>query len=70
MAIDPVDAPHERITMTLPRLLNSQKVVLHIVGEGKFKTLESARTAADAFQYPVYALFQQRTTPVEIFYAP
>jgi 6-phosphogluconolactonase len=70
IAIEPADVPHERITMTLPRLLHSQKVVLHIVGEGKFKTLESARTAADAFQYPVYALFQQRTTPVEIFYAP
>ena len=70
IAIDPVAAPHERMTMTLPRLLNSQKLVLHIVGENKFKMLEKAKTVADVFRYPVYALLQQKTTPIEIFYAP
>ena len=36
-------APHQRISMTLPRLLDSQQIIIHISGAGKQQVLEEAK---------------------------
>lgn len=40
--IEPVNAPHARVTLNLPVLLASRHVYLHVVGDDKLKTLQRA----------------------------
>ena len=55
----PAEAPYERITLTLPRLLRSRHVMLVISGEAKRDVLESAMTReADPIRCPVAALLR------------
>lgn len=69
LAVQPLDAPHERMSLSLPRLLDCQKLFLHIVGESKAQMLNQVAAGTDASEYPVRAVLQQQTTPIEIYYA-
>lgn len=42
MGIAPVTAPHERMTLTLPAILSSKHIYLHITGQKKKDVLEEA----------------------------
>ncbi len=66
MAVEPVTAPHPRITLTLPAVCDSLEIVLHITGEDKRAVLESA---ADA-NYPIAAVSALQSPPVSIWWAP
>lgn len=63
---DPVTAPHRRITLTLPAVLNSREILLHITGREKQEVLERA-VGQD---FPVAAILRQQTTPTTIWWAP
>jgi 6-phosphogluconolactonase len=63
---DPVTAPHQRITLTFPAVLDSREIIVHIVGEGKRAVLESARENG----FPIAAVLEQDTTPVTVWWAP
>lgn len=65
-ATDPVTAPHERITLTLPAVLGSKEILIHITGDKKRGVLESATDRA----YPIARVLSQTTTPVNIWWAP
>lgn len=65
-ATDPVTAPHQRITLTLPSVLNSRDIAIHITGEQKRGLLEAAAQQ----NYPVAAVLEQTTTPVTLWWAP
>jgi 6-phosphogluconolactonase len=65
-ATDPVTAAHERITLTLPAVLASAEVIIHITGEDKRSVLEAASDEA----YPVAAVLAQVHSPVTIWWAP
>lgn len=65
-ATDPLTAEHQRITLTLPAVLRSRGIVIHITGEEKRSVLESA----GRHRYPVAAILEQKTTPVTIWWAP
>lgn len=65
-ATDPVTAPHQRITLTLPAVRNSRDIAIHITGEQKRQLLEAAVQQG----YPVAAVLAQTTTPVTIWWAP
>jgi len=65
-ATDPVTAPHQRMTLTLPAVLDSREVVVHITGEEKRSILHTARERG----YPIAAILEQHTTPVTIWWAP
>lgn len=70
MAITPVSAPHERMTLTLPTLLDSRQILLHITGDKKRETLQKAMADGPVEQYPIRYILGQTTTPVSIFWAP
>ncbi len=70
IAVTPVHAAHQRISLTLPRLLNSRKIILHISGDAKLKVLESALTGDDELAMPVRAILKQQLTPLAIYAAP
>ncbi|RWX47327.1 Glucosamine-6-phosphate isomerases/6-phosphogluconolactonase, partial [Candidatus Electrothrix communis] len=48
MAVTPADAPHERMTLTLPAILGSQEIILHIAGQEKKVVLAKAQEAGPA----------------------
>lgn len=63
---DPVTAPHRRITLTLPAVLDSRELLLHITGAKKRELLQSAVEK----DLPVAAILLQKTTPATIWWAP
>ena len=65
-ATDPITAPHPRITLTLPAVLDSREIIIHITGTEKRSILESAAEQA----YPVAAVTRQDVTPATIWWAP
>ena len=70
LAVTPPVAPHPRMTLTLPRLLASKQIFLHLCGEGKTPVLEEAMGEGAAEDMPVRTVLRQEQTPVDIFWAP
>lgn len=68
LAVQPLDAPHERMSMTLPRLLDSEQIIVHISGENKGKVLAMADGGDDRFELPIRAVLQQTITPVSVYW--
>jgi 6-phosphogluconolactonase len=69
LSVQPLEAPHERMSMTLPRLLNSQKIILHLSGDNKLEVLNQVLNGDDIKELPVRAVLQQSRVPVQIFWA-
>jgi 6-phosphogluconolactonase len=67
--VQPLDAPHERMSMTLPRLLDSEQIIVHISGENKGNVLAMADAGDDRFELPIRAVLQQTITPVSVYWA-
>ncbi|MEH6515441.1 MAG: 6-phosphogluconolactonase [Halioglobus sp.] len=65
-ATEPVTAPHQRITLTMPAVLNTRNIIIHITGNEKREVLESAVERG----YPIAAVLTQKTTPVSIWWTP
>lgn len=62
----PVTAPHQRITLTFPTVLNSREIIVHITSRKKRAVLESAGQN----RFPIAAILEQSATPVTIWWAP
>ena len=67
LLVDPPEAPHKRISMTVARLLNAEQIIVHVTGEEKAHVLQSAWTANAPGQYPIAAILRQQSTPVSVF---
>ncbi len=72
-------APHPRMTLTLPRLLDARRIVVLITGAAKRAVLERALdagplddgpAAALPVGMPVRALLRQAAVPAAVFWAP
>ncbi len=69
LAIQPTAATHERMSLSLPRLLNTRQIVLHLAGAEKLQVLERVRAGSDVAEYPVRGVLQQQAAAVDIYYA-
>lgn len=69
MAIDPVTNDMLRVTQTKQRLLNSNWIVFHLVGENKIDTLNAVLADTDKTIYPSSHFIHQTETPVDIYFA-
>ena len=69
IAVTPTAAPHERISMTLPRLLNTERLIIHISGENKQKVLDQALAGNDVKELPIRSVLQQSQLPVTVYWA-
>jgi len=69
IAADPVTAPHWRVSMTLPRLLDCDEIFLHIVGPNKRRVLAAARAGDDLREMPVRALLRQSSAPLSVYWS-
>lgn len=70
MAIHPPAAPHERMTLTLPAILNSRQLFLHLQGEGKKQVLARAQGEGDTAEMPIRYILRQQTTPLAVYWSP
>lgn len=70
LAVQPLTAPYERISMTLVRLLNSRMLCLHICGDEKKQLVHQALNCPDPLQMPIAAVLRQSQTPLNIYWAP
>jgi 6-phosphogluconolactonase len=57
------------MSLTLPRLLDSEQIILHLSGAGKLSVFEQARAGDDVETLPVRAIINQRQTPLSIYWA-
>jgi 6-phosphogluconolactonase len=69
LAINPPFASHQRMTLTLPRLLNSREIIIHITGHEKKAVIERAQGATDPARLPIASVLQQTLVPVAIYWA-
>jgi 6-phosphogluconolactonase len=62
--------PRARLSLTLPTLLDTDLLALHVTGDSKLATLQRASCPGSALEMPVRALLEQRRVPLEIYHAP
>ena len=70
MAVTPADAPHERMTLTLPAILNTEEIILHLTGSAKKEVLAKAQEAGPAEDMPIRFVLRQEERPVLVYWAP
>lgn len=70
VAIKPGDSDYERMTLTLPTLLRSENIFLHITGPEKKEALDKALKGKNLAAMPIRYIFEKSTSPVEIYWAP
>ena len=68
--IQPLTAPHARMTLTAARLLKTRALILHVTGDEKLSLLNEVSGGADVMQYPVGLFLAQNTPATEVFWAP
>jgi len=70
LTVTPPRAPHQRLSMTLNAILNSDRIALHLTGLEKRRVLDQALAQGPAEEMPIrYVLNQERVT-VTVFWAP
>ena len=69
ISLNAAGAGEPRITLTLPVLLNTRALYLHIEGAEKAATLDRALASGPIEDMPVRAVLRQTKTPVEIYFA-
>jgi 6-phosphogluconolactonase len=66
--VNPAEAPHSRISLTLRALLDARAVMILIQGERKRVAIERA-AASDPAQHPIAAFLRQATVPVHLYFS-
>ncbi len=70
VAIRAPGAGEPRVTLTLPVLLATRGLYLHIEGEPKVETLRQAEADGPVEDMPVRAILRQTQTPLTIYWCP
>jgi 6-phosphogluconolactonase len=70
MGISPQNAPHERMTLTLPAILDARQIFLYITGQDKHDVLRQAQADGPADAMPIRYILRQQTTPMTVYWAP
>lgn len=68
IATQPTTAPHQRISLTLPAILNSRNIFIHLTGEKKKEVLEDALANNTELEKPVTAVVNR--ADVTLMWAP
>ncbi|MFK7830432.1 MAG: 6-phosphogluconolactonase [Congregibacter sp.] len=69
IAVDPPLAPHARMSMTLPRVFDTRRLILHIVGDEKRAVLEQAAREKDPLRLPIAAVLNAVSPSLEVYWA-
>lgn len=66
----PAEAPYERVTLSLSRLVRSRSIIIAITGETKRKLVEEAIASLDATNKPISAFLHLTQPPVVVYWSP
>lgn len=69
VGMTPLTAPFDRMTLTLPTILQSHHIYLFLLGQTKRNTLDKALKGNDVDEMPIRAVLQQQHVDVTIFWA-
>ena len=69
VAVEPVNAPEKRLSMTLRELTNSRRIILLLRGEQKWRVYREALAGTDVETMPVRAILQQNSVPVDVYWS-
>lgn len=69
IAVQPLTAPHQRMSLTLPRLLNTEQLIIHITGNEKKAVLNKAGKDNDPESLPIAAVLNQRQVAVTLYWS-
>lgn len=70
LALRAPGAAEPRVTLTLPQILNTGALYLHIEGEEKARTLDKAIETGPVETMPVRAVLSQSKVPVSLYWCP
>ena len=68
--VNPVTAPHKRVTLTPAVLLKSNALFLHIVGQDKLSVYREAVKNADSKLMPISFLLSQEYVDINTYWSP
>lgn len=68
IAVTPTTAPHQRMSLTLPAILSSRNIFLHLTGEAKLEVLQQAQTVEQERDMPISAVLNR--ADVTLVWAP
>ena len=69
LAVEPTTAPYQRISLSLPRLLDSRHIFLHLVGSNKLPVLNKAMAGNDIVTMPIRAFLHHPVAQVTVMYS-
>ncbi|MEZ5569972.1 MAG: 6-phosphogluconolactonase [Halioglobus sp.] len=69
VAVEPPQAAHQRMSLSLAALLRARHAYLHITGAGKWAVLQAAQASCDVARWPVAALLHAPGFDLDIYYA-
>ena len=69
VAVEPVDSPNVRLTLTLQELLNSRRIILLLRGAEKWRVYREALEGDNINAMPVRAVLHQRQVPVDVYWS-
>lgn len=69
MRVTPLTAPHDRMTLTLPALLDSRQIYLHLSGKEKRDVYERALEGNSIEEMPIRAFLHQDKVPVDVYWS-
>ncbi len=71
IGINPGSAQHQRMSLTLPALLNTRHLFLHLSGEEKYEVLQRAIKGESVDAMPIRAILNtKKRIPISIYWAP
>ena len=70
MGLTATTAPRERMSLTLPAILNSRQIFLHLVGRDKKGVLKKALGDGPVTAMPIRFVLRQQSIPLSVYWAP
>lgn len=68
IAIEPKNAPHQRMSLTLSAILSAEHIYLHFEGDEKIAVYNEAITGEDRYKMPIRAVINQEKKNLEVYY--
>jgi 6-phosphogluconolactonase len=68
IAIEPENAPHMRMSLTLAAILSAKHLYLHFEGREKQAVYQEALEGEDIYKMPIRSILHQNITDVEVYF--
>lgn len=65
----PLNAPHDRITLTLPVIMKSKNIYLHLSGDNKLSVLKNAESGTDVNDMPIRAVINDPERQIKCYWS-